>query len=112
MDTLASAANALKAQGGSNGGDTAKELYDLVKSAEFRNAIGDKDFDKSIKSMVAADVATGGIVTPRTFLQMSQMLKGALPGLSDDYLYKIMPELAQELRGRAPARQPPRYISN
>ena len=99
MDTLASAANALKAQGGSNGGDTAKELYDLVKSAEFRNAIGDKDFDKSIKSMVAADVATGGIVTPRTFLQMSQMLKGALPGLSDDYLYKIMPELAQEFKG-------------
>ena len=99
MDTLASAANALKAQGGPNGGDTAKELYDLVKSAEFRNAIGDKDFDKSIKSMVAADVATGGIVTPRTFLQMSQMLKGALPGLSDDYLYKIMPELAQEFKG-------------
>ncbi len=76
-----------------------RELYDFVKSAEFRNAIGDKDFDKAVGSMVSADVATGGIVTPRTFLQMSQMLKGALPGLSDDYLYKIMPELSQEFGG-------------
>ena len=39
------AAVRLKAQGGPRGEDTAKELYDLVKSAEFRNAIGDKDFD-------------------------------------------------------------------
>ena len=100
MNTLASAAVVLKAQGGKGGDDAAKELYDLVKSAEFRNAIGDKQFDKAIDAMVKSDVATGGIVTPRTFLQMSQMLKSALPGLSDDYLYKIMPELAQEFRGQ------------
>jgi hypothetical protein len=100
MPTLSAAANVLRAQGGRNGGDTARELYDLVKSAEFRNAISDTDFDKAINSMVKADVATGGIVTPRTFLQMSQMLKGALPGLSDQYLYTIMPELAQEFRGQ------------
>ena len=99
MNTLASAAVVLKAQGGAGGDDTARELYDMVKSAEFRNAIGDKQFDSAIDSMVKADVATGGIVTPRTFLQMSQMLKSALPGLSDDYLYKIMPEIAQEFKG-------------
>jgi hypothetical protein len=100
MNTLAEAAVVLKAQGGKGGDDTAKELYDLVKSAEFRNAIGDKQFDAAINAMVRADVATGGIVTPRAFLQMSQMLKSALPGLSDDYLYKIMPELAQEFKGQ------------
>jgi hypothetical protein len=100
MPTLSAAANVLRAQGGRNGGNTAIELYGLVKSAEFRNAISDNDFDKAINSMVKADVATGGIVTPRTFLQMSQMLKGALPGLSDQYLYTIMPELAQEFRGQ------------
>jgi hypothetical protein len=94
------AAVVLKAQGGKGGDDAAKELYDLVKSAEFRNAIGDKQFDKAIDAMVKSDVATGGIVTPRTFLQMSQMLKSALPGLSDDYLYKIMPELTQEFKGQ------------
>ena len=101
MNTLAGAAVVLKAQGGKNGGDTARELYDMVKSAEFRNAIGDKQFDAAINGMVKADVATGGIVTPQAFLQMSQMAKGALPGLSDDFLYKIMPELAQEFRGQA-----------
>ena len=99
MPALAAAANVLKAQGGDKGEDTAKELYELVKSAEFRNAIGDKDFDHAINSMVKSDVATGGIVNPKTFLQMSQMLKGALPGLSDDYLYQVMPELAQEFKG-------------
>ena len=99
MNTLASAAVVLKAQGGEKGGDTARELYDMVKSAEFRNAIGDKQFDSAIIGMVRADVATGGIVTPGAFLQMSQMAKGALPGLSDDFLYKIMPELAQEFKG-------------
>ena len=98
-DTLARAAVVLRDQGKDRNGDVGRELYDLVKSAEFRNAIGDKDFDKAVGSMVSADVATGGIVTPRTFLQMSQMLKGALPGLSDDYLYKIMPELSQEFGG-------------
>jgi hypothetical protein len=77
MDTLAMAAVVLKAQGGKNGGDTAKELYDLVKSAEFRNAIGDKQFDAAINGVVRADVATGGIVTPNAFLQMSQMMKSS-----------------------------------
>jgi hypothetical protein len=33
------------------------------------------------------------------WLQMSQYLKGALPGLSDDFLYSYMPELAQEFKG-------------
>ena len=98
-DTLAQAAVVLKGQGGKGGTNVARDIYDLVKSAEFRNAIGDKDFDKAINSMVKADVATGGIVTPRAWLQASQMLKGALPGLSDDYLYKIMPELMQEFGG-------------
>jgi hypothetical protein len=102
MDTLAGAAVVLKAQGGKNGGDTARELYNMVKSAEFRNAIGDKQFDSAINAMVRADVATGGIVTPNAFLQMSQMMKSSLPGVSDDFLYKIMPEMAQEFRG-APA---------
>ena len=98
-NTLAQAAVVLKAQGGKGGADVARDIYDLVKSAEFRNAIGDSDFDKAINSMVKADVATGGIVTPKAWLQTSQMLKGALPGLSDRYLYEIMPELMQEFGG-------------
>ena len=98
-ETLARAGVVLKAQGGAGGKDVANDLYSFVKSAEFRNAISDKSFDESIGAMTKADVATGGIVTPRSFLQMSQMLKGALPGLSDKYLYTIMPELAQEFKG-------------
>ena len=98
-DTLARAAVVLRDQGKDRNGDVGRELYDLTKSAEFRNAISDKDFDKAVGSMVAADVATGGIVKPREWLQTSQMLKSALPGLSDDYLYQIMPELMQEFGG-------------
>lgn len=100
MPALAEAAVRLKAVQHKGSDDVATDIYALVKSAEFRNAIGDKQFDHAIKSMVDADVATGGIVTPKTWLQMSQQLKGALPGLSDDYLYTIMPELAQEFGGR------------
>jgi hypothetical protein len=99
MPALAQAAVRLKAQGGEGGKDVAADLYSFVKSVEFRGAIGPESFDKAIKAMTDADVATGGIVTPRTFLQMSQMLKSALPGLSDKYLYEIMPELAQEFKG-------------
>ena len=98
-DTLARAAVVLRDQGKDRNGDVGRELYDLTKSAEFRNAISDKDFDKAVGSMVAADVATGGIVKPREWLQTSQMLKSALPGLSDEYLYQIMPELMQEFGG-------------
>jgi hypothetical protein len=89
----------LRDQGKDKSGDVGRQIYDLVKSGEFRNAIGDADFDKAISGMVRADVATGGIVTPQSFLQMSQMLKSALPGLSDHFLYEVMPELAQEFRG-------------
>ena len=98
-DTLARAAIVLRNQGKDSNGDIGRELYDLVKSAEFRNAIGDEQFDKAVSSMVAADVATGGIVRPREWLQTSQMLKRALPGMSNEYLYTIMPELMQEFGG-------------
>ena len=98
-ETLARAAIVLRNQGKDSNGDISRELYDLVKSAEFRNSIGDAQFDKAVSSMVAADVATGGIVRPREWLQTSQMLKSALPGMSNDYLYTIIPELMQEFGG-------------
>lgn len=102
MPALAEASVRLRANMGEHGGDIAKELYDFVKSAEFKNKIGEKDFDKSIKSMTDASVATGGIVGPDSWLKISQYARTSLPGMSDDYLYRIMPELAQEFRG-APA---------
>jgi hypothetical protein len=98
-DMLARMSVALKNRFGGQGEDTAKEIYDLVKSAEFRNSIGDADFDKAMGAMVAANVSTGGIVKPRDWLQVSQKLRGALPGLSDDFLYTIVPELIQEFGG-------------
>lgn len=99
IETLAKASVILNAQDSKDGGHSADQIYDLVKSAEFRNAIAPKDFDKAIHGMVAADVGTGGRVNPGEFLRMSKYMRSALPGLSDDFLYKYAPELAQEYSG-------------
>jgi hypothetical protein len=110
--TLSMASLVLRAQGGEKGGDVGRDIYDLVKSAEFRNAISDKDFDKAIGSMVQADVATGGIVDPRTWLQMSQYLKGALPGLSMIFYIVICLNSPKNLRAVELARRWRRYTNN
>jgi hypothetical protein len=89
----------LRAQGVKDGKPMADDLYSLVKSSEFRNAIHGEDFDKAIDAMVRADVATAGRVGPAEFVKMSKYMRSALPGLSDDFLYKYAPELAQEFGG-------------
>lgn len=99
LKTLTEAMTVLQGLDAKTGGDVGKQAYDLVKSAEFRNAIGDKDFDKAISAMVRGSLATGGIVSPADWLKFSKYARGALPGLSNDFLYGIAPELMQEFGG-------------
>lgn len=89
----------LRALGIKTGKPLADQMYALVKSTEFRNAITDEKFDPAIDAMVRAAMATAGRVGPSEFLQMSKYMRSALPGLSDDFLYKYAPELAQEFGG-------------
>jgi hypothetical protein len=99
MDTLGQAMTVLRSVDKKSGGNVADQLYDLVRSDEFRNAIHGADFDKGIEMMVRADVATGGKVKPSDFFQFSKYSRASLPGLSDRFLYSYGPELSQEFKG-------------
>ncbi len=99
MDTLMRAAVILRNLDKKNGGSAESELYDIVKAGEMRNAIGDASFDSVAGAITRADEATGGKVTPRQTLQFYKYLRGALPGLSDKFLFSIGPELIQEFNG-------------
>ncbi|SDR52637.1 hypothetical protein SAMN05519103_04552 [Rhizobiales bacterium GAS113] len=96
---LGSAMVVLRSMDEKTGGNVSGQLYNLIRSAEFRNAITGPEFDKAIDMMVRADVATGGKVTPADFFQFSKYARGSLPGLSDRFLYSYGPELAQEFKG-------------
>lgn len=81
------------------GSDIAGELYNLVKGGELRNAITPEKFDAFVDAATRVAVATAGRVGPSEFLQMEKMMKAALPGVSDDFLFHYAPELAQEFKG-------------
>lgn len=83
------------------GGDShlADQVYNLVRSAEFRNAVSGPEFSKAIDLMVRAGVASGGRVNPTEFFAFSKYARGALPSLSDRFLYSYGPELAMEFKG-------------
>lgn len=99
IGTLAAAMTVLQGLDSKKGTDTAKQAYDLVKSAEFRNAIGEQQFDAAVGAMVKASEATGGVVTPADWFKGSKYLRSALPRLSDRFLYTMFPELSQEFGG-------------
>jgi hypothetical protein len=99
VDKLASAMVVLKSIDKGGKTNVADSVYALVRSAEFRNAVNGPDFDKAIDMMTRAAVATGGRVNPQEFFQFSKYARGALPGLSDRFLYLYGPELAQEFKG-------------
>jgi hypothetical protein len=99
IDKLSSAMVVLKSIDKGGKTNVADSVYALVRSAEFRNAVNGPDFDKAIDMMTRAAVATGGRVNPQEFFQFSKYARGALPGLSDRFLYLYGPELAQEFKG-------------
>ena len=79
-------------------GEMGGEMYDLVKSAEFRNAVG-PDFDMAIDGMTRSIAASGGKVTPQSWFETSKYARGALPQLSNRFLYGMAPEFQQEFGG-------------
>ena len=99
IDKLGEAMTVLRSLDHRHGTGVAGQVYNLVRSAEFRNAVSGPEFDKAIDMMTRAAVATGGRVNPTEFFQFSKYARGALPGLSDRFLYLYGPELAQEFKG-------------
>lgn len=103
LPTLAKAMTVIRGMDTKRGGDgkVADDAYDLVKSAEFRNAVKPEEFDAGINSMVKSIEGTGGRVTPRDWLAFSKYARQALPGLNSDFLYTMIPEMIQEFGGAA-----------
>jgi hypothetical protein len=96
IDTVAKAMTIMRSLKGEDGGNLDEEAFDLVKSAEFRNAIDPAKFDSAISSMARGSEASAGKVGPRRWFQAIKYARAAGMRADDDFLYSMGPELITE----------------
>ena len=74
--------------------------FAMAKSLDMIGAVKNKDvFDKAANSMFKVVEATGGRITPQDYMTTFKYARQAKFNMSDDFLYKILPELMLENKG-------------
>lgn len=96
IEKLAQAAAVFRSIDEKTGSNVAEDAFDLVKTTEFRNAVGETQFDNAINAMVQGSLASGGKVGPRQWFQAVKYARAAGMNVSDDFLYRMGPELITE----------------
>jgi hypothetical protein len=81
---------------GKNGTDLEKQVFDLVKTGELRNAVSsDAEFDRSISLMTQGAIANPK-VGPAQWFQFISKARSAGMRSDDDWVYRLGPELITE----------------
>jgi hypothetical protein len=88
----------LKSVKGARAGD---ESYEVAKALEMKGAVKTPDMFKGEANLMAkAIIASGGKVGASDFLSTFKYGRSATTGWSDDFTYKILPTLIQEMKTR------------
>lgn len=82
------------------GGNSKAEAYELAKALEMKGAVKTPaQFEGQADAMTKALVSAGGKVRATDFLSAFKYGRAATTGWDDDFAYKILPTLIQEMKG-------------
>jgi hypothetical protein len=96
IGTIGDALTVFRSLDGKNGTDLEKQVFDLVKSGELRNAVSsDAEFDKAISMMTQGAIANPK-VGPEQWFQFVSKARSAGMRSDDDWVYRLGPELITE----------------
>jgi hypothetical protein len=96
IGTIGDALTVFRSLDGKNGTNLEKQVFDLVKSGELRNAVSsDSEFDHAISAMVQGSIANPK-VGPEQWFQFISKARSAGMRADDDWVYKVGPELITE----------------
>lgn len=101
MDTAAKAHSILTNMthlGKLQGVNSDEAIYDLAKAMEFRNIRTKEGMTHGTEMMLKSIVASGGKIDALDWHMVSKSARGALNGLSDKFLYTMLPAFMQEFK--------------
>jgi hypothetical protein len=88
IGTIGDALTVFRSLDSKNGGDLEKQVFDLVKSGELRNAVSsDAEFDKAMSMMTQGAIANPK-VGPREWFQFISKARSAGMRADDDWIYR------------------------
>jgi hypothetical protein len=94
--TIGDALTNFRSLDGKNGTNLEKQVFDLVKTGELRNAVSsDAEFDSTISAMVKGSIANPK-VGPEQWFQFVSKARAEGMRADDDWIYKVGPELITE----------------
>jgi hypothetical protein len=96
IGTIGDALTNFRSLDGKNGTNLEKQVFDLVKTGELRNAVSsDAEFDSTISAMVKGSIANPK-VGPEQWFQFVSKARAEGMRADDDWIYKVGPELITE----------------
>jgi hypothetical protein len=96
IGTVGDALTVFRSLDGKNGTDLEKQVFQLVKSGELRNAVAsDGEFDNAMSAMVKGSIANP-MVGPEQWFQFISKARSAGMRADNDWIYKVGPELITE----------------